>query len=316
MTAGFVLVIWLLCPILWCAYPLSSISCTSSHLILAKNVFFSQFMPMSVPLPFDNTGTQYNFSAIVTNGTFDQAKYEQYSPMFLPITYAVSYGVIFAMYPAVIVHTFLWYRHDIIRQLRRGLNDETDIHAFLMRSYPEVPHWWFMALGAICCILGIIAIEVCHIGLPIWAFFFAITFVVIFILPFGILQAVTNQQLDLNVMAELTLSYMLPGHPIAIKVIAGIVNSIDNTHSFSSDQKFGHYLKVPPRLVLTCQLVASVVGIFSSIVAQDWAFGNIPDICLPQQKDYFTCPNLDLYNTAAFIWGGISSVRFFSPGAM
>ena len=271
---------------------------------------------MSVPLPFDNTGTQYNFSAIVTNGTFDQAKYEQYSPMFLPITYAVTYGAIFAIYPAVIVHTFLWYRHDIIRQLRRGLNDETDIQAYLMRSYPEVSHWWFMALGAICCILGIIAIEVCHIGLPIWAFFFAITFVVIFILPFGIVQAISNQQLYLGVMVELILGYILPGNPIANKAFSAIAGTIDLALLFSSDQKFGHYLKVPPRLVLTCQLVASTVGIFSSLIAQDWALRNIPDICSPHQKDHFTCPNLNVYNTAAFIWGGIGPARFFSPGGM
>lgn len=273
-------------------------------------------MPISVPLPFDNTGAQYNFSAIVTNRTFDQAKYEQYSPMFLPITYAVSYGAIFAMYPALIVHTFLWHRHDIIRQLRRGLNDETDIHAYLMRSYPEVPRWWFVALGVICCILGIIAIEVCHIGLPTWAFFFAITFVVIFVLPFGIVQAISNQQLDLSVMVELTLGYILPGHPIANKAFSAIAGTIDQTVSFGSDQKFGHYLKIPPRLVLSCQLVASIVAVFSSLTVQEWALRNIPDICSPQQKDHFTCPNLDIYNTSAFIWGGIGPARFFSAGAM
>ncbi|KAI9462332.1 OPT-domain-containing protein [Lactarius psammicola] len=288
MVGGFLVVIWLICPIMW-----------------AKNVFFSQFMPVSVPLPFDNTGFPYNLSAIVTDNAFDQAKYEQYSPMFLPITYAVTYGTIFATYPAVMVHTFLWYRHDIVRQFRRSLKDETDIHSYLMRKYPEVPRLWFMALGISCFVLGIIAIEVCHTGLPVWAYFVAIIFAVIFVLPFGIVQAITNQQINLSVMAELIMGYMMPGHPIATMAI-----------SFSSDLKFGHYLKVPPRLVFNGQVLASTVAVFSSIVAQQWALDNINDICSPDQKARFTCPNLNVFNTSSIIWGGIGPARFFSSGAL
>ncbi|KAH9050471.1 OPT-domain-containing protein [Lactarius hengduanensis] len=300
MMAGFVLVIWLICPILW-----------------AKNVFFSQFMPISVPIPFDNTGAPYDLTAVVTNNTFDEAKYEQYSPMFLPITYAVTYGTIFATYPAVIVHTFLWYRHDIVRQLRRSLKDETDIHAYLMRRYPEVSHWCFMALGIFCFVLGIIAIEVCHTGLPIWAYTLAVGFAVIFVLPFGIVQAITNQQINFSVMAELIMGYILPGHPIAtmvFKTMAG--DTAAQAITFSSDLKFGHYLKVPPRLVFSGQIVASIVAVFSSIVAEKWALDNIPDICSPDQSARFTCPNLDVFNTSSIIWGGIGPARLFSAGAI
>jgi OPT family oligopeptide transporter len=317
MMAGFLLIIWFISPIMWGAYLIVVVSCDCSHLFLAKNVFFSQFMPISVPIPFDNTGAMYNLSAIITNNTFDQAKYEQYSPMFLPITYAITYGTLFATYPAVLVHTFLWYRHDIVRQLRRGLNDETDIHAYLMRKYPEVSRWWFIGLGIFCGILGIVAIEVCHIGLPIWTFLLAVVFAVIFVLPFGIVQAITNQQLDLSVMAELIMGYMMPGHPLAtmvFKTVAG--DTAAQAISFSSDLKFGHYLKVPPRLMFTGQLVASIVAVFSAIVAQKWALGHIPDVCSPHQKARFTCPNLNVFNTSSIIWGGIGPSRFFSPGAM
>ena len=169
MLGGFVIVIWILCPILWGM----SISASSEspldlclHSVIAKNVFYSHFMPVSVGTAFDNTGLPYNLSAVVTNNVFDQSKYEQYSPMFLPITYAVTYGTIFAIYPAIMVHTFLWYRHDIVRQFRRSLNDETDIHSYLMRRYRDVPHWWFIVFGTACVVLGIISIEICKTGLP------------------------------------------------------------------------------------------------------------------------------------------------------
>jgi OPT family oligopeptide transporter len=274
-------------------------------------------MPMSIFSAFDNTGAPYNLTAVITNNTFDLAKYEQYSPMFLPITYAVSYGTIFATYTAVVVHTFLWYRHDIIRQLRRSLKDETDIHAHLMSKYPEAPRWWYIALGVFSFVVGVIGNEICHTGLPIWAFLVSLIFAMLFVVPLGIIQAITNQQIYLHVMSELIMGYMAPGRPLAtmvFKMIGG--NTVQQAVTFSGDLKFGHYMKIPPRLVFIGQVFASVVALFSAIVAQQWALDNIPDICLPDQKAQFVCPNLNTYMTSSVIWGGIGPKRFFSHGAM
>lgn len=286
-------------------------------LAIAKNAFYSQFIPVSVGTAFDNTGLPYNLSAVVSNNVFDETMYEQYSPMFLPITYAVSYGAIFAMYPAVVVHTFLWYRHDIVRQFRRSLNDEADIHSRLMRRYRDVPRWWFAAFGAGCVVLGIISIEICKTGLPIWAFFLALIFVTVFVLPFGIIQAITNQQFFLSVLAEVLIGYALPGRPVASMLFKTLCSdSVAQAAAYCSDLKFGHYMKIPPRLTFTSQIVASTVTVIAGVVAQQWALDNIPDICSPDQKSFFTCPNLKLFTTASIIWGGIGPRRLFSFGAL
>jgi OPT family oligopeptide transporter len=274
-------------------------------------------MPVSVGIPFDNTGAQYNLSAVVNKNAFDQAKYEEYSPMFLPITYTVSYGAIFAIYPAALVHIFLWYRKDIIHQSRRGLKDQKDIHSQLMSKYPEVPHWWFLTLGIVSLVMGIIAIEVCDTKLPVWAFFFSIIFSIVFIIPFGILQAVTNQTFSPFVLAEMFFGYVLPGRPLALmvfKILGG--NTGLEAILYSGDQKFAHYMKIPPRLLFSAQVISTIISIISGIAAQRWAMGNIPDICSPHQKDGFTCPNINIYNTATIIWGGIGPKRIFSPGAL
>jgi OPT family small oligopeptide transporter len=274
-------------------------------------------MPVSTSSSFDNTGAQYNLSAIVTNNAFDQAKYEAYSPMFLPITYIVTYGTIFATYPAIVVHTFLWYREDIKRQLRRSLKDETDIHSHLMSKYSEVPRWWFLALGIISFVLGIVGIEICHTGLPFWAYLLSILFAVIFIIPFGIVQAITNQQFYVSVLSEIFIGYVLPGRPLATMVFKSMAGTtVTQAVSYSSDLKFGHYMKIPPRLMFTGQVSATIVALLSCILAQDWALSNIPGICTPDQKDLFTCPNLSIYTTASIIWGGIGPRRLFSHGAL
>ena len=298
-------------------YFVSSLPDLYSYSNLAKNVWYSQYMPVSVGIPFDNTGSQYNLSAVVNNNAFDQAKYEEYSPMFLPITYIVTYGTIFATYPAALVHVFLWYRKDIVRQFRRTLKDEKDIHSRLMSKYPEVPRWWFLTIGILCLVMGIIAIEVCDIKLPVWAFFLSLTFTVVFMLPFGILQAVTNESFSPGVLAEMLFGYMLPGRPLALMMFKIAAEGIGaQAILYSSNQKFGHYMKIPPRVLFAAQLIAPFLAITSSLAAQQWAMYNIPDICSPHQKDFFTCPGINIFNTASVIWGGIGPKRIFSPGSL
>ena len=317
--AGFVIVIWIISPIMWGMSLLSVSSLLDRYLqfMIAKNVFYSQYIPISMGLPYDNTGAQYNLSAIVTNGQFDQAKYEQYSPLFLPITYAVSYGTIFATYPSVLVHTFLWYRHDLVRQFRQGLKDETDIHAHLMGKYAEVPHWWFIALGVLSFVLGIVGIEICQVGLPMWGFIASILLAIIFIIPCGIIQAITNGQINPVVLAELLMGYVLPGRPLAtmvFKMTAG--GAVTQAVTYSSDLKFGHYMKIPPRLMFSAQIISASIAVVSSILARQWALDNIPDLCARDQKNFFTCPNLEIYNTSSILWGGIGPKRLFSSGTM
>jgi hypothetical protein len=68
--------------------------------------------------------------------------------------------------------------------------------------------------------------------------------------------------------------------------------------------------------MFTCQIVASIVAVFSSIATQSWALSHIPDICSPHQKARFTCPNLNVFNTSSILWGGIGPKRIFSQGTV
>ena len=63
-------------------------------------------MPISSSGSYDRTGASYDVTKIITNGLFDEEKYKAYSPLFIPATFIISYGVQFAAITAVIVHTF------------------------------------------------------------------------------------------------------------------------------------------------------------------------------------------------------------------
>ena len=130
-----------------------------------------------------------------------------------------------------------------------------------------------------------------------------------FALPFGILQAVTNPSFSPVVLAEILFGYMLPGRPLArmiFKTAAGGVGS--QAILYSGDQKFERYMKIPPRVLFSAQVIASIIEIISSLAAQKWAMDNIPDICSPHQKDSFTCPNINLFNTGSIIASVLSFI--------
>lgn len=268
-------------------------------------------------MTYDNTGMPYNVTAVLTNGLFDELKYQAYSPIYISASFAVSYGVQFASFLAVVVHTFVWYRHDIIRQFRRSVKDERDVHSRLMAVYPEVPKLWYAALGFAAFVFGVIAIEIYPTDLPVWALLLSLLVAFIFTIPIGMIRAITNQMIGLNVLTEFLVGYLLPGRPVAMMLFKTFgFNTLDQSLSLTSDQKMGHYMKVPPRVMFLAQTISSIVAAFVCVGVQQWMFANISDFCQPTQVDHFTCPGVSTFTSSSIIWGGIGPQRVFSPGAL
>ncbi|POS81127.1 sexual differentiation process protein isp4 [Diaporthe helianthi] len=107
VVGGLVLVMWIMAPI---AY--------------YSNWLYSSYMPILSAAVFDNTGKVYDVSKILTQDfLFDKEAYKNYSRVFLPITYVLSYGVQFAGLAALLTHTACWHGHDIWTQWTRSLEE-------------------------------------------------------------------------------------------------------------------------------------------------------------------------------------------------
>ncbi|KAJ3486237.1 hypothetical protein NLI96_g4363 [Meripilus lineatus] len=298
--AGFVFFMWFLAPIFY-----------------FTNVFYTKYLPISAAMAFDNTGAPYQVSAIISDGVFNQTAYEAYSPLYLPATFIISYGAQFASLSAIIVHVFLWYRHDIIRQFRRSVRDERDVHARLMSAYPEVPHWWYLTLGLVSFGFGVAAIKVFDTDFPVWALVLAIVMALCFIVPIGIIRAVTNQLVTINVFSQIVAGYLLPNRPIAVMLFKTFsFVSMAQGISFTSDLKVGHYMKIPPRTMFMAQVLATILAAFVITAVQDWMFANIDNICTPLAKGDFTCPQITTFATSSLVWGAIGPQRMFSKGSL
>ena len=129
------------------------------------------------------------------------------------------------------------------------------------------------------------------------------------------IQAITNQQIGLNVITELVIGYMLPGKPIAMMMFKtwGYI-TMTQALQFTSDFKLCHYMKVPPRPMFYAQVLATIIAGTVQLGVQSWMFANIPDMCNPKQKDGFICPSTEVFGTASIIWGVIGPQRQFSHG--
>jgi OPT family oligopeptide transporter len=211
----------------------------------------------------------------------------------------------------------VWFRHDIARRFNSSLRDERDIHSRLMLAYPEVPRWWYAILGLGAFVMLVIAIEIFPTGMPVWAAILAILTAFVLALPLGMLQAITNQTIALEVMHEMVAGYIMPGHPIANMIYKAVAYiGASQAVSFSGDLKLGHYMKIPPRMMFACQCVAAIISCFVVTGVQDWMFANIPDFCTENQTSGFVCPSTNTFATASLIWGGVGPRRLFTPGSM
>ena len=150
------------------------------------------YFPISGNSPYDRFGEIYNITRVLTSDyRFDPVAYNEYSPLFLPATFAISYLSSFAVLPCILTHTLLYHGQALLNGFKRDV-EEDDIHAKLMRHYPEVPDWWYLTLFSISFALSVVAVKVWDTGIPVWSMFLSILLPVIYLFPAGILFARTG----------------------------------------------------------------------------------------------------------------------------
>lgn len=281
------------------------------------NALYSSYFPIAAGQTYTNTGAPFDVLQILTDGVFDAEKYRNYSPIFLSLGLTFNYAFNFAALTAVVTHTYLWYGRDIMKQLRTSVREEKDIHSRLMSRYRDIPHWWFAVLFVFTFVVGAVTIEVYDTKMPFWAFILSIVIGAIFVLPLGILNAITNQQIYLNVLAELIAGYVIPGRPIAVMLFKSYGYLVPKQAlDFSSSLKLGHYMKIPPRIMFLAQITATAICCFVAIGVQRWALANIEGICQPGQKNGFTCPSSLVFVEASVLYGGVGPARLFGVGKL
>jgi OPT family oligopeptide transporter len=131
----------------------------------------------------------------------------------------------------------------------------------------------------------------------------------------GIIQAISNFQLGINVITEFVGAYVLPGKPIAnmtFKVYGYMTMSQGLT--FAGDLKLGHYMHIPPITMFWVQVLATIWGGLTNVGVLFWAYSNISGICTDNAVQNFVCPQASTFFTASVVWGAVGPQRMFERG--
>ena len=291
---GFILVTYIMVP--WAYY---------------TNLWGSKNFPIVTAVLFKEDGMAYNKSMVLdTAGLLDETAYLAYGPLRMDSFFALTYGVGFAGLTATLVHVALYNGREIVARWKSARHENEDIHSRLMSVYPEVPDWWYAILFVLTLALSMVTCVVWDY-MPWWALILALAIALVFVLPVGIVQAVTNQQPGLNIVTEYAIGYLLPGHAIAnvtFKTYGYIVNV--QALNFVSDLKLGHYMKIPPRTMFMAQVVSSVMSCIINLGTATWLINTRPGICTAAGYP-FTCRSTKTFYSASVIWGAIGPARVF-----
>ncbi|KAH8785929.1 small oligopeptide transporter [Diaporthe sp. PMI_573] len=294
---GFALFFWVITPALY-----------------YTNTWFTAHLPFCTADVYDRFGQVYDSTKVITGQLFDETKYKDYSPPYLPATFAFVYGLSFASITSVLSHVYFFHWGEIVHALRGST--KLDIHSRMMRAYKRVPFWWFLSIIVIVLSMSIAMTEVYHTGLPVYGIFLAFIIPAVYMIPCGMIQGVTNVNANqVNVLSEFIGGYLFQGKPIAnilFKILSTDV--VGQGLYFASDMKLAHYLKIPLRTLFFAQGIATILGALTQVGVTLWMIGNVEGICTADQPNGFTCPNGLTVYSSSIIWGLIGPGRLYSVG--
>jgi OPT family small oligopeptide transporter len=231
--------------------------------IYYTNTWGTAHLPINSNRVFDHFGQLYNVSqAIDARGMFDYDKYMNYSAAYLSAANTMVYGVFYAIYTAAITHVILFHRYEIVmgfknlwQTVRRKKpadvqeGEYKDVHNRLMAAYPEVSEWWYLGTLLIAMVLGFVGVAAYPTYTTPGVVPYGILLAIIFVVPVGIIKAMTGIEVTLNVLAEFLGGMIVEGNALAMNFFKSF-GYVTCAHAvaFANDLKIAHYLKVSMKL--------------------------------------------------------------------
>ncbi|ORY45459.1 OPT superfamily oligopeptide transporter [Rhizoclosmatium globosum] len=246
--------------------------------------------------------------------------YNDVAPVHITGFFALTYATSFLSITASISHVLIWYGKDIYRQAMnafRQVRDEVDAldkHVKMMEAYPEIPDWVYLAFLGVTTVAAVLVSLFTPFNMPWWAIFFNIFLCAIFILPFGVIQAISGFSLGLNVLTEFVIGLMIPGQTVAVMAFKSWgTNNLIQALALSQDLKLGQYLKIAPYAMVFAQFWGTLVNAIISTAACWYIIFNSGDLLKDPNWRY---NSYQVFYSAGGIWGAIGPQRFFGIGSL
>lgn len=288
-------------------------------LIYFSNFWNAQAFPSVLSSALYNTNHQsFNVNDVLRpDNTLDEQAWEQKKPMLLTPFFAISYGISFAILTSTITHVLLWHGKEIKKALWNPLY--SDIHNTLMKEYPLVPQSWY--IWTLCISLGsaVILVSTTPLQFPVWGLLLSVGMSLFFLVPIGILKAVSDTGVGLNVITEFVAGYLIPGKPIG-NVCWKCYGYMSCAQALDmiGDLKLAHYMKINPKHMFLAQLLGTVIGCFVNymvicvVLAPENGYRAFLDGSVADPTGQWDGRKVQIFRSASIIWGAVGPERFFS----
>lgn len=289
---------------------------------------------LNAPFLFNSSGYRIHAIDLYDPITFDLSleKFNANKPIYITEYYAMDYTANFMTLSAMFSHVALFHGKEIVRQAKNafGFTSTTtsssssssskehssssssltfDIHNELMSHYPDIPEWGYLVYLVLCVGFLCAVVSTTSFSMPIWSVFLGVGICAAAILPIGIILAITGTTIYLTSMGQIIIGYLLPGKTIAVMAFVSLItNGASQAIILIGDLKLGHYMKVPPIAMVSCQLMGTILGSLSTLSGSWFVMTSMSDLI--GKGDWQTNYYQTVYNSGA-VWGAIGTDRFF-----
>ncbi|CZR63038.1 related to Oligopeptide transporter 2 [Phialocephala subalpina] len=292
-----------------------------------SNFYWSAYIPINSNESFTNNGTVYDVTQILNDkgDGVDIEKYKSYGPPYFSGANVFGQGAWFAWYPMTLFYVSIQHYESLkrafydmyrgIRYRNSAFGDNDDPHSRMMRAYPEVADWWFIAVLLISLVLGIVALKAYPVDTPVWTLFAVVGLSAVFLIPSALLLANANVTMGFNVLFQLLAGYWFVGNPEALIIVTAYGQNFNSqAENYISDQKMGHYAKIPPRAVFRGQMISVLINCFIFIGMLDWMVDNFDHgtLCEWNNPQHFVCTDAVLVFASAIEYGAFGAKNFFT----
>ncbi|KAI0926086.1 hypothetical protein AcW1_008352 [Taiwanofungus camphoratus] len=289
------------------------------------NLWKAKQFPFMSQAIFAEDGSQYNQTALLTDGKFDPAKYAELGPAYFSATNALYLITSSLSLGAIVTHIILYHRKDL-QPFIASLNpwNKTpytihDPHYEKMKVYKQIPRWWYYLVLLAAYGIAQATNYTGKSGLPWWALTVLLIIGFIFCALYATLAA-TIGFLEFTTSGtgffQMITAYIVPGRPVA-----NMYGALYGQHpmqqgiAFLQDLKLGQYIKLAPRVTFCMQMAGTVVGaILNYVMMLSIINANRPALLSISGTRLWSGQNAQSYNSNAISWGALGPEMFGAHG--
>lgn len=278
-----------------------------------QNKWQTAHYPIMTSSVYDVKGLAYNSSKVIDKKwRLDYDKFKQYSPVMLPIAFLMNVALGLAAFASMMITFFFRFKSDVLDPIR---HPQQDVHNVAMAKYKSF-HWGvYVGVGVIGLALGFAFVEGWDdVQLRADGYIVSVIIGLALFLPLSLIESKANFTVSLAPFFEIVSAFWFKGQPIALMYFYTMgFGTMQHAMHAAMGAKVGHYMKVPPKTVMTLLLFGSIWGAMVSPAVTGYILEHFDDVCTVNAKNHMLCRKAKTQFNTHLVWG-LFGTHLFAHG--